>query len=61
MVLRNVTKFHKILIKDIPANVVGCYMDRRMYGQGYHLMPGPLSWQGHKNFNEFILNLDLCF
>ena len=53
MVLNNVTKFHKILIKTIPLGEqtsFGVTYGQRygwMAGQGQHLMSRPLSWQGH--------------
>ena len=61
MVLNNVTKFHKILIKRIRVR------ERTSLGQTYvimyvkyvctygHLMPRPISWRGHKNLKTPIL------
>ena len=52
MVLNNVTKFYKILIKTIRLNadIVGCdlHTDRRKNGRtGVTLNAWPLSWRGH--------------
>ena len=52
MVLNNVTKFYKILIKTIRlrADIVGCdlHTDRRKNGRtGVTLNAWPLSWRGH--------------
>ena len=54
MVLNNVTKFHKILIKSIRLRE-GTSLDRSTYVSKYRQMDRvtlnarPLSWRGHKN------------
>ena len=67
MVLNNLTKFHKILIKTIRLReqtllgVTYGHMDRRTYPRkGQHLMPRPLSWGGGgiksvQNFRTFTI------
>ena len=53
MVLNNVAKFHKILIKSIRfrerTSSAQTYVRKyiRTDRQGLHLMPQPLSWRGH--------------